>query len=195
MLDWWDSSNAFLIALLSSYQSNEIKNKEKDSGERCDSVGFQLSSSILRPAFKVPHKNPIIEKLFSPSKQASVKEGIKWSWRWWRYYQNYNYCCVIFFSSKREPVPLQGPAGCIHAQLPGVFVLPPLLYPWEQKHPEAALPSPWEVLIPQGAAHPAPDDSRSSQGQVQKAAASAPPPREVTKKVFKNLFKITYSLL
>lgn len=75
------------------------------------------------------------------------------------------------FSSEKEPVLLQGPAGCLHAQIPGVLVLPPLHYRWEQEHPEAPLPT------PQGTAWPMAGEGRGSQhhgDQAQKVPAPAP---------------------
>lgn len=47
-LCWLDGVLQMLFLLLCcSYQSNEIKNREKDFGERCDGVGLQSSCSTL----------------------------------------------------------------------------------------------------------------------------------------------------
>lgn len=89
------------------------------------------------------------------------------------------------FSSKKKPVPLQGPAGCLHAQLPGVLVLPPLQPP-ERSWSHKVQLTPVQAMA---------GEARGSQhlgDQAQKAAASAPEkissagsaplPRELTKK-------------
>lgn len=105
------------------------------------------------------------------------------------------------FSSGKEPVPLQGPAGCLHSQIPGVLVLPPLHYRWEQEHPELPYQphkvqlSPWQEKP--GAVSTMGIKPRKPASAPKKASSSGSASllRELTKKLLKNLFKITYLLL